>query len=70
MSAVGRFAVTDAEQLMAQAFESFQVTLGYCLLMEFSAWVAVAPKQLQGAWFHLRVGLLARMCKIQRLLYA
>lgn len=30
--------VTDAEQLTAWAFEALQVTLGYCLLMEFSVW--------------------------------
>lgn len=41
LSAVGGFAWrgsnrTDAEQLTAQAFEAFQVTLGYCLLIEFS----------------------------------
>lgn len=41
LSVVGGFARrgsngTDAEQLTAQASEAFQVTLGYCLLMDFS----------------------------------
>lgn len=41
--AVGGFTVTDAEQLMAQAFEALQVTQACCLLMESSVWAAALP---------------------------
>lgn len=73
LSAVGGFArrgsnVTDTEQLTARAFEAFQVTLGCCLLMDFSVWVPGGPGQLEGPGSISVSASLAHMCKLQKLL--
>lgn len=62
--------VADAKQLMARAFEAFQVTLGCYLLMEFSIWVSRGGDQLEAPSSVGMSASLAHICKIHRLLYA
>lgn len=58
LSAVGGFAWrgsngTDAEQPTARAFEAFQVTLDYCLLIELAVRRGSGGGQLEAAWVHI-----------------